>query len=85
MAKAQITMPDELLAKLDDYADRNYTTRSGAITMMVNNYLVSRELTVQMQQVTDALCKMAAGGQLSEAEQQQLLAFEQVAKMLPER
>ena len=55
MAKVQITMPDELLAKLDDYADRNYTTRSGAITMMVNNYLVSRELTVQMQQVTDAL------------------------------
>ena len=53
--------------------------------MMVNNYLVSRELTVQMQQVTDALCKMAAGGQLSEAEQQQLLAFEQVAKLLPER
>ena len=83
--KVQITMPDELLAKLDDYADRNYTSRSGAITMMVNNYLVSRELTLQMQQVTEALTKMAAGGQLSEAEQQQLLGFEQMAKLLPNR
>ena len=81
--KVQITMPDELLAKLDDYADRNYTTRSGAITMMVNNYLVSRELTVQIQQVSEALTKMAAGGQLSDAEQQRLLGFEQLSKMLP--
>lgn len=81
--KVQITMPDELLAKLDDYADRNYTTRSGAITMMVNNYLVSRELTVQIQQVSEALMKMAAGGQLSDAEQQKLLGFEQLSKMLP--
>lgn len=81
--KVQITMPDELLAKLDDYVDRNYTTRSGAITMMVNNYLVSRELAVQMQQVSDALGKMAAGAQLSDAEQQQLLGFQQLAKLLP--
>lgn len=82
--KVQISMPDELLKKLDDYADQNYTTRSGAITMMVNNYLVSRQLSVQMQQVTDALTKMAAGGQLSEAEQQQLLGFQQLSKSLGE-
>lgn len=83
MAKVTITMPDELLANLDEYADRNFTTRSGAITMMVNGYLTSRQLTSQLQQIANSLETVAAGQQLTEEEQQQLLGFSALSKMLP--
>lgn len=83
MAKVTITMPDELLTSLDDYADRNFTTRSGAITMMVNGYLTSRQLTGQLAQIANALETVAAGQQLSEEEQQQLAGFAALSKLLP--
>lgn len=83
MAKVTITMPDELLSTLDEYADRNYTTRSGAITSMVNSYLTSRQLTSSFGQVVSCLETLALGKQLSDEEQQQLSAFSALAKLMP--
>ena len=83
MAKITITMPDELLENLDNYADSNFTTRSGAITMMVNGYLSSRQLTSSMKQMISSLETIAAGNQLTEEEQQQLDAFVALGKLLP--
>ena len=40
MAKIMISIDDELLEKVNSYADRNYTTRSGAITSFVRNGLM---------------------------------------------
>lgn len=83
MAKVTITMPDELLSSLDEYADRTYTTRSGAITMMVNGYLTSRQLTSNLSQIVHCLETLSEGKQLSDEEQQQLSAFVSLSKLLP--
>lgn len=83
MTKVSITMPDELLAALDEYADRNFTTRSGAITLMVNNYLTSRQMADSIRQISTALEQAAAGKELTEEQQMQLEGFTALARLLP--
>lgn len=82
MAKVTITMPDDLLQELDEYADKTYTTRSGAITLMVNDYLTSRKITSGMTQVVNALERLAAGNKLSDEEREQLAGLSALAKLM---
>lgn len=83
MAKVNITMQDELLAWVDEYADANYTSRSGAITMMVNQFKTSKEMAETIKEMNAAIQKLAAGTELTDEEKMQLLGFEQIAKALP--
>lgn len=83
--KMSISMPDELLKKLDDYADENYMTRSGAISMMVNNYLDSREITKNLQAMTDILRNISSGTGTTADEEKALEVMEYLAKFMPVR
>lgn len=83
MAKVNVSLPDELLVRLDEYADGNFMSRSGAISMMVNQYLTSRELQAQIKLMSAALQKLSNNVELTDEEKMQLLGFEQIAKALP--
>ena len=83
MAKVNITMQDELLAWVDAYAEDNFTSRSGAITMMVAQYKASREMAATIKELNAAIQKLALLENVTEEEKLQLLAFEQLAKSLP--
>lgn len=83
MAKLNITMPDDLLVALDEYVTRNFTTRSGAITLMVNNYLTSQQAVASIRQISTILQQVAAGKELTEEEQMQLDGFSALARVLP--
>ena len=83
MAKVNVSLPDELLVRLDEYADDNFMSRSGAISMMVNQYLTSRELQAQIKLMSAALQKLSNNVELTDEEKMQLLGFEQIAKALP--
>lgn len=83
MAKVNITMQDELLAWVDAYAKDNFTSRSGAITMMVSQYKASREMAATIKELNVAIQKLALQENVTEEEKLQLLAFEQLAKSLP--
>lgn len=83
MAKVTITMNDDLLAQLDEYADNNYLTRSGAISNFVNSGLQSRQMVGDIHKVSDAMQALAAGRDLSPDDQMALDAFVALSKMLP--
>lgn len=83
MAKVTITMNDDLLAQLDEYADNNYLTRSGAISTFVNNGLQSRQMVGDIHKVSDAMQALAAGRDLTPDDQMALDAFVALSKMLP--
>lgn len=58
--KVQVTMDEALAKKLDDYADRNYTTRSGAVSLAVSQLIHADEtrqalisLAVACQRIAD--------------------------------
>ena len=37
--KVNVTLDDELMQRVDNYADRNYMSRSGLISIAVTQYL----------------------------------------------
>lgn len=39
MKKININMPFDLLRKLDEYAEKNYITRTAAICMIISQFL----------------------------------------------
>lgn len=80
MAKVNVSIPDELLQRLDEYADNNFQSRSGAITMMVNQFLMGQQIQVQITEMVDALKKIANGKDLTDEELSALAGFEAMAK-----
>lgn len=85
MAKVNVSIPDELLQRLDEYADNNFQSRSGAITMMVNQFLVSQQIQSQMSEMVEALKKIADGKDLTEDEVTAMLGFEALAKQFKQQ
>jgi metal-responsive CopG/Arc/MetJ family transcriptional regulator len=53
MAKVMISLPDELLARVDSEAKRRMTTRSGLLALAVANELDRRDV----QQVDEAIAR----------------------------
>ena len=55
MAKVQISINDNLLKRLDDFADENYTSRSGLIQTAVTEYLNTREVLMLVKNISLAV------------------------------
>jgi metal-responsive CopG/Arc/MetJ family transcriptional regulator len=65
MAKIMISIDDELLEKVNSYADRNYTTRSGAITSFVRNGLMQDDITKALSLLAFCTQKIAEDKEIS--------------------
>ena len=73
--KVQITVDEELLARVDTYADDHYTTRSGVISLAVDQMLSTEELKSCIKRVTVAMESMAKGKELTEEQRGDLETF----------
>lgn len=80
--KVTVTMDDKLMQRVDAYADENYMSRSGLLSLATTQFLNAAEVT---KAVTDmALCmrKIADTGKIDHETQEQLEDFERLAQML---
>ena len=82
MAKVQISIDDELLARLDAYADNHYMTRSGVIAYAVNNILVQEEATQLFRNISLAMKKIADTGTITDEQKKDLDDFHKLASAL---
>lgn len=83
--KFSISMPDELVAKLDAEAKEIICTRSGAITVAVREWLANQEAKKLLPALQAALNSAAAGRSLSDEEKLRLDAFSALADMVTEK
>lgn len=82
MAKINITMDDALLERADNFADNNYTSRSGLISLALRQYLDSQELMQAMKSMCFAMQVIAEKGEINEEEKQKLDEFKMLVEML---
>lgn len=82
MAKVQISIDDKLLERIDNYADSNYTSRSGLISFGMAEYLNSREVVGLVKDMSLAVRKIADNGVVDDETMEQLEDFERICKML---
>lgn len=81
MVKFQVSMDDELFAKIEDYADRNYTTRSGAISLACNQLVMADEVQRAIRTMALAMKRIAESNEIDEQSKEELKSFEMLAKM----
>jgi len=82
MAKITISLDDELVKRVDNYADENYMSRSGLISLSLTQYLNSAEVTKAIKEIAFAMRKIADEGFIDDDTKRQLEDFERLSKML---
>lgn len=79
--KVQITLDDELMKRVDTYADENYMSRSGLLSIAVTQYLNAKEMTKAITRMSVALDKIADKGEIDEQTQQELHDFQRMCAL----
>lgn len=80
--KINISLDDELLERVDSFADSNYMTRSGLISLALVQYLNTNEMTLAIKDLSLAVRKIADEQECDEETLRKLEDFERVAKLL---
>lgn len=80
--KLQISLDDELVARIDGYADGNYMSRSGLISLACVDYLNKNEMISAITRMSIACQKIACSGFVDDETQKQLDDFERLARLL---
>lgn len=80
--KVQITLDDALMERVDAYADENYMSRSGLLSLAVTQYLNAAEVTKAVKEMAVCMRKIADNGTLDHETMEQLEDFERLSKML---
>lgn len=82
MAKVQISINDDLLERIDTYAEANYVSRSGLIGTAVTEYLSSREVLMLVKNLSLAIGKIADTGNVDNETLEKLEDFERATRIL---
>lgn len=80
--KVNISLDDDLMKRLDDYADRNYMSRSGLISLACTQYLNANEMVLAVKDMALCMRKIADTGTIDHETMEQLEDFERFAKVL---
>ena len=80
--KINITLDDKLLSRLDTYADENYMSRSGLISLACTQYLNSADIVRVVKEMGVAINKIADMGELDEDTQKQIEDLGRTMKFL---
>lgn len=80
--KINISLDDELLERVDSFADSNYMTRSGLISLALVQYLNTNEMTLAIKDLSLAVRKIADEQECDDETLRKLEDFERVARLL---
>ncbi len=80
--KLQISLDEELVKRLDSYAEKNYMTRSGLISFSVSQYLNQAEVMLAVTDMSLAFKKIAEKGTIDQDTLEQLEDFDRLCRMM---
>ena len=80
--KINISLDDELVKRIETYADNNYMSRSGFISLACTQYLAQADVVTAIKTLTLAMQKIADTGTVDKETMQQLEDFERLSKLL---
>lgn len=80
--KVQITLDDALMERVDAYADENYMSRSGLLSLAITQFLNASDVTKAIKEMAVCMRKIADTGTVDHDIMEQLEDFERLSKML---
>ena len=85
MKKVQISIDEQLLDRIDSYADQTYMSRSGLITLACSQYLNQAEIVYAIKDLSLAMQKIAKDKKIDNKTMEKLEDFERLSRMLVDR
>lgn len=85
MKKVQISIDEQLLERIDSYADQSYMSRSGLITLACSQYLNQAEIVYAIKDLSLAMQKIAKDKKIDSKTMEQLEDFERLSRMLVDK
>lgn len=80
--KVNVSLDDDLVRRIDNFADESYMSRSGLITFACSTYLSSVEVTKAIKDMALVMRKIADEGKIDDETKRQLEDFERLSRML---
>lgn len=80
--KITISMDDKLVEKLNNYADSNYITRSGLISIAVKEYIFQKEAIYAIKKLSDTMQRIADSNSIDNQSKKELEEFTAFANLL---
>lgn len=80
--KVQITLDDDLMKRVDEYADKNYMSRSGLLSLAVTKYLNEADVIKAVKEMAVCMRKIADKGTLDHDTMEQLEDFQRLSNLL---
>jgi len=82
MAKLSISLDDKLLARVDEYAAHNYTSRSGCISYALTQMLTADEVARALSSLALTMAKISENSCIDEQSRKELQEFAAVAALV---
>lgn len=80
--KVQVSLDDNLVSRIDSYADANYMSRSGLISLATTQYLNQVEAMMFIKDMSLAMRKIADTGNVDHDTLEKLEDFERFCKLV---
>lgn len=80
--KVQVSLDDELMKRIDEYADQNYMSRSGLISLAATQFLNAADVTKAIIDMSLCMRKIADTGKVDHETMEHLEDLERLSKML---
>ena len=80
--KVQISLDDKLMERVDAYADANYMSRSGLISLATTQFLNQADVVGVIKDIGLSIRKIADNGIVDEKTQRELEDYQRLCKML---
>ena len=80
--KVQVSLDDKLMERVDNYADNNYMSRSGLISLATTQFLNQADVFLMVKEMSLAMRKIAEKGTVDHESMEQLEDLERLCKLL---
>lgn len=80
--KVNVTLDEELLRRIDEYAEENYLNRSSLVSLATTQFLNSADVTKAVKDMAFTMRKIADNGEIDAESREQLEDFERLSRML---
>ena len=82
MIKVQLSIDENLIDRIDKYADENYMSRSGFFTLAASQFLNQAEVVFAIRDLSLAMQKIAKDKKIDDETLERLEDFERLSRML---
>lgn len=80
--KVNITLDEELMRRVDEYAEENYLNRSSLVSLATTQFLNAADVTKAIKEMAFAMRKIADNGEIDDETRRELEDFERLSRML---